>query len=49
MFESIINSLNTGIANASALQLNFFGGVILAVGVIGVATILTWYNNSRKD
>ena len=48
MFESIINSLNTGVANATTLQLNFFGGAILAVSVIGFAAILTWYNNSRK-
>ena len=49
MFESIINSLNNGVAGATTLQLNFFGGVILAVSIIGFVTILTWYNNSRKD
>jgi hypothetical protein len=48
MFETIINSLNTGVANATTLQLNFFGGIILAVSVIGVATILTLYNNRNK-
>ena len=49
MFETIINSLNTGIANTSTLQLNFFGGIILAVTIIGFATILAWYNNRDKD
>ena len=49
MFETIINSLNTSVAGASTLQLNFFGGVILAVSVIGIAAILTWYNNSNKE
>jgi hypothetical protein len=49
MFESIINSLNTGVANATTLQLNFFGGIIFAVAIIGFATILTWYNNRDKD
>ncbi len=49
MFEAIINSLNTSVAGASTLQLNFFGGVILAVSVIGIAAILTWYNNSNKE
>jgi hypothetical protein len=49
MFESIINSLNTGIANATTLQLNFFGGVVLAVSVIGFAALLTTYNNRNKE
>ena len=49
MFESIINSLNNGVANATTLQLNFFGGIILAVSVIGFVTILTLYNNRNKD
>ena len=48
MFEAIIDSLNTSVAGASTLQLNFFGGIILAVTIIGFATILTWYNNSKK-
>jgi hypothetical protein len=49
MFETIINSLNTIVADATTLQLNFFGGVILAVSIIGFAALLTTYNNRNKD
>ena len=49
MFETIINGLNTMVADATSVQLNFFGGIILAVGVIGVAAILTAFNNRNKS
>jgi hypothetical protein len=48
MVEAITNSLNTVVANASTMQLNFFGGLIIAVGIIGFAAVLNVINNKSK-
>ena len=49
MLETITNGFNTVVADATLMQLNFFGGLIIAVGVIGIAAILTTINSRNKE
>ena len=49
MLETITNGFNAVVADATLMQLNFFGGLIIAVGVIGVAAVLTAINSRNKE